>query len=159
MSTFLATIETWTRTDIPAWDAHAVSVSVMLGAGWFRFQVPTANVGCVNGLYTGAALQQVSDVDYGIRVWRGEYSVSEYGEEKTARVSFGAVSELEFSIIRFEGSVYYCVGDTPGPHTHPEIPIQIPNRVFHISRANLWVPVRLGTFTYAFDDRVYSRAV
>lgn len=135
----------------------ASSTSQLQSDGWFSFTVPGGSAGVYVGLV---------DVDTGIDPWEQTHSlhfsgsvvrVMENGAEVLAPVAH-TVSAV-YSIVRYNGHVFYCAGPPGATVDDARIPFYIPGTVFFASKQPLPGPVFLDATLRLGGDSVVGAAL
>ena len=136
-----------------SWGGGARSIESLLGDGWYGFEIRAAVSGVVVGLNDNDTGPSRLDIRHGFYVSSGQWRVYEAGQWiPGVGGAFGG--EETFRILRFQGNIYYLVGDTPT--WYPGVPFELPAEVVHVSSSAFSGSVFLDSSLRDPDDDILN---
>lgn len=137
----------------PGWIAGARSDEPLRSDGWFSFTVPQGVSGVVVGITDRDRSTEPDEPRHAFLFTAGTAQVVEQpsSRERTPRMPNPGGT---YSIVRFGGTVLYCVGEAGDSITHPDVPFQLPGEVVYISQEKSYGSVFLDAALRAEGDRV-----
>ena len=112
------------------WGGGARSIRSLLGDGWYAFEIRAAVSGVVVGLNDNDTGPSRFDIRHGFYVSTGQWRVYEAGQWISG-VGGSFAGEETFRVLRFQGNIYYLVGNTPTWYLG--VPFELPAEVVHVS--------------------------